>query len=182
MIEFATQEWKHWIAFSDPSQKLVDVLEDSLRHPNAEWDAFHHEVIHSFDEDSDLFWINYAIKYTARAVNQAQAIADLEHILGNVERYAPLSGLLGSAARYLGMIANYPNETLAQVMQTPDTGDQEIDDVLSFTRPAALGAFVSTATDVEYGLNVSRQAKAHGRRPTLDEAERLIREWRNQHQ
>ncbi|MFC4426800.1 hypothetical protein [Deinococcus navajonensis] len=179
--ERAEGSWKNWIPFSEPEEALITDLEASLRFPNTTWDEFYHDVIRSFHEDSDFFWIGYAIKYSSRAIDKAGAAADLEWILNHPETYGVLGGLFGSAASYLGLIAAYPNQTLLTLMQAPDRGDEDIDAVLEFARAAAFGAYVATATDFDFGMRAGRQVKASGRRPTPEQAEKLIRQWREQH-
>lgn len=180
-IERARRSWEHWIPFGKPEDALVADLEMSLSHPEKKWDELYHDVIRSFDEDSDFFWIGYAIKYASRAIDKQRAAEDLEWILNHPERYGVLGGLFGSAASYLGLIASYPNAALLNLMQAPDTGDEDIDDVLQFARAAAFGAYITTATNFDFGINAGRQAKSSDQRPSPEQAERLIRQWREQH-
>lgn len=171
----------YWVPFSKPEGSLLADLDASLLQPDKQWDALYHDVIHSFDKDSDFFWIGYAIKYASRAIDKQRAAEDLEWILNHPERYGVLGGLFGSAASYLGLIASYPNAALLNLMQAPDTGDEDIDDVLQFARAAAFGAHVTTATDFDFGMNAGRRAKFSAEQPSLEQAERLIRQWREQH-
>ena len=172
--------WATWVTFSDPDPDLDAELKAALLHPSPSWDAFFHDVIHAFGEDSDVFWINVAFRYASRATDRAQAIQDLEHVLDHPERYAVLSGLYGAAASHLGCIAPYPNDALLRLMLRPDCGDEEMDDVLRFSRAAAYGAYVMTATTVDHGFQAGRALKASGRRPTREGAEALIRAGQGQ--
>lgn len=171
----------YWVPFSKPEGSLLADLDASLLQPDKQWDALYHDVIHSFDKDSDFFWIGYAIQCSSRAVDKQGAVNDLEWILGHPERYGVLGGLFGSAASYLGLIASYPNTALLNLMQAPDMGDEDIDDVLQFARAAAFGAHITTATDFDFGMNAGRRAKSSAERPSLEQAEGLIQQWREQH-
>lgn len=53
--------------------------------------------------------------------------------------------------------------------------------MLDFARVAAVGAYVMTAPDFEYGLNARRQMKASGTTPTLPQAEAMIQAWSGTH-
>ena len=181
MLEKCRRIWTYWLPFSEPEGSLLADLDASLLQPDRQWDEFYHDVIHSFDKESDFFWIGYAIKYASRTVDKQGAVNDLEWILGHPERYGVLGGLFSAAASYLGLIASYPNTALLNLMQATDTGDEDIDDVLQFARAAAFGAYVTTATDFDFGMNAGRQAKFSAERPSLEQAERLIWQWREQH-
>lgn len=172
--------WATWAPFSDPAPDLDAELEAALLHPSPTWDAFFHEVIHAFDETSDGHWIEYALRYASRATDRTQAIQDLEHVLDHPDRYLVLGGLYSAAASHLGRIAPYPNEALLRLMRRPDCGDEEMDAVLRFSRAAAFGAYVMTATTFDHGLNAGRQVMASGRRPTRQDADALVRAWQVQ--
>lgn len=166
-----------WMPFEDASPKLTAALEACLAHPSTELDTFFSDVVYAFNEESDGFWINYAIKYAPRAQNPALALNYLEHIVMHPEIYIDLAGLFGSAATYLGSLASYPNRALCQLMTAPDLGNEENDFILQHARASAFGAYVMTATTFDYGLAAGRAMRARGEQPTLEKADALIRAW-----
>lgn len=180
-VELAQQAFEHWTPFEDPSEELVGALNDSLQQPTAQWDELYRRAVHAFNAESDGFWIEYAIKYASRASNPATAVAYLEHIVTHAGRYAALGGLFGAAVTRLGMVAPYPSAVLGTLMTTPPSGDDEVDATLDLARPAAFGAYVMTGTDFETGLNAGRQVRAAGTRPSVEQAEQLIRQWKAAH-
>ena len=170
--------YETWMPFeSSPTAELNATLRDAMEHPTPEWDAFFRQIVDDFDDESDAFWINYSIKYAQSACDRNMAIAWLEQVLTQPERYGVLGGVFGMAASYLGMLATYPNEVLRRTITLQETGNPEMDAELSFALAAALWAYVMTGTTVDYGFEVSQQFQASGEVPTVEKAEALIRAW-----
>lgn len=171
------QTYSHWSPFQDPEPELVAALEESLESPDEAWDRLYEQAVDDFDDTADGFWIEYAIKYFARTKDVRRGTTCLERILNNPDRYAVLGGMFSAAASYLGKIATYPNAVLRKMMETADTGNEARDFDLQYARAAAFGGYVMTATSFDYGLNAGRAILAEGRKPTVEEAEKLIRDW-----
>lgn len=170
--------YETWMPFeSSPTAALNATLRNAMEHPTPEWDAFFRQIVDDFDDASDAFWITYSIKYAQSACDRNMAMAWLEQILTQSERYGVLGGVFGMAASYLGMLATYSNEVLRRTITLQETGNPEMDAELPFARAAALGAYVMTATTVDYGFEVGRQFQASGEVPTVEKAEALIRAW-----
>lgn len=168
--------YESWVPFeSFPTAELKTTLRDAMDHPTPEWDTFFRQIVDDFDDESDAFWIKCSIKYAQSACDRNMAIAWLEQVLTQPERYGVLGGVFGMAASYLGMLATYPNEVLRRTITLKETGNPEMDAELPFARAAALGAYVMTATTVDYGFEVGRQFQANGELPTVEKAEALIR-------
>ena len=180
-IQELRHAFKQWRPFEEASPELLAALEHSLQHPSAELDVFFSEVVYAFDAESDIFWINYAIKYSPRAQNPALALKYLEHIVMHPEIYIDLAGLFGSAATSLGRLAAYPNRALGQLITAADLGNEESDFVLQHARASAFGAYIMTATTFDYGLEAGRAMRDSGEQPTLERAEALIRDWPGSH-
>jgi hypothetical protein len=169
--------FERWTPFEEAPPALITALEASLDEPSTELDTLFRDVVYAFNEASDGFWINYAIKYSRQAQNPELALQYLEHIVRHPEIYIDLAGLFGSAATYLGCLAAYPNRALGQLITAADLGNEESDFILQHARASAFGAYIMTATTFDYGLTAGRAIRDRGEQPTLERAEALIRAW-----
>lgn len=171
-----------WNLFeSEPTEELQEWHTETLNQrnsPDSEVIQFAYYVIDDFHVEKSAYWIDWAIMFIGHTKGSAKNIEYLEKIITDLEKYGVLTSTLGKAASRLGDIAPYPNEVLRKTIELDiepheDWGPRFI----PMLRASAYGAYITTVTDFQTGLDAGRGMKASGEIPTVEKAEAFITKW-----
>lgn len=178
-LDKIAQSYNNWVAYETvPSPELKDLLIRLNEHPTAEADRFFADIVEKYSEDTDVFWIQKAIAYAQSAKDKTVSRGYLEQLLSDYSRYGVLGPVLNTACSHLGMIAEYPNQVLAQTIEAEHPVSYPGEEIVIFgVRTAAYGGYIMTVTGFQTGFDAGQALKASRRQPTLAQAEEFIAQW-----
>lgn len=178
-FEQIVEEYQNWQDYeTTPSRELKDGIISLSSNPSKEVDSFFKDIISNFSEEKDIFWLDKAVKYSQSALDKKLALSYLTEIVSRPEKFGFIGSLLGSAATYIGMIAEYPDQTLVNILSDEINFSKVKPSTVHFLKSSAYGAYIMTATDFYTGLNAGREMEASDMTPDLHMAEQFIADLR----
>ena len=174
-FEQIVEEYQNWQDYeTTPSRELKDSIIALSSNPSKEVDLFFKNIVSNFSEERDIFWLDKAVKYSQSASDKELALSYLTEIVSKPEKFGFIGSLLGSAATYIGMIAEYPDQTLVNILSDEIDFSTIKPSTVHFLKSSAYGAYIMTATDFYTGLNAGREMEASDTTPDLHMAEQFL--------